>query len=192
MEAKEIIVYFNKIKVNIRLSGVMSETAEACVVPQYENGISTTGVSSAFLHSPASWAIADYQKMTSNKTLNPDDAVCSLISEGCNYRYLIQIPVLKDGNNFSKEEIEEHTGKCAVTALIYAADFGLKTLVVPSMNTGTLGPLSYLKAATVIISAIKTCSDYKEMSLEEITIALTNEKAFFAFVTAAASAKLSD
>lgn len=190
MEAKEIIVYFNKIKVNIRLSGVMSETAEACVVPQYENGISTTGVSSAFLHSPASWAITDYQKMT--KTLNPDDAVCSLISEGCNYKYLIQIPVLKDGNNFSKEEIEEHTGKCAVTALIYAADFGLKTLVMPSMNTGTLGPLSYLKAATVIISAIKTCSDYKEMSLEEITIALTNEKAFFAFVTAAASAKLSD
>jgi hypothetical protein len=40
MEAKEIIVYFNKIKVNIKLSGVMSESADACIVPQFDHGIS--------------------------------------------------------------------------------------------------------------------------------------------------------
>ena len=93
MEAKEIIVYFNKIKVNIKLSGVMSESADACIVPQFDHGISLSGISCAFIHSPAVEAISKYQKLIAEKTLKPNDALCSSV-EDCNYKYLIQIPVL--------------------------------------------------------------------------------------------------
>ena len=192
MEAKEIIVYFNKIKVNIKLSGVMSESADACIVPQFDHGISLSGISCAFIHSPAVEAISKYQKLIAEKTLKPNDALCSSV-EDCNYKYLIQIPVLilKDKTN-KTDAIQNHTTNYVIEALKKASSVKATSIVLPSMNTGIRYPLSYSEAARAILAAIKIFSKTPKANIKEITIALTSENAFLDFVAKAASLKLID
>ena len=182
MATKKFHVYFGDIRINITLSGVMSERADVCVVPHYATGISLTGISAAFIHSMARNSIIEYQNYARDKVLKPNFAYVSACN-GNNYRYLIHIPVLKRSTEKSKKIAKEDTFTGILSSLEGAQSVKAKTMVIPSINTGTTGVLSYEESGYETYRAIKTFIEKTPLtSLKEITIALKSQQALVAYL----------
>ena len=183
MNRKGFHVYAGDIRINVNLSGVMSEKADACIVPHYETGISLTGVSAAFIHSMARNSIIEYQDYARDKKLKPDFAYVASC-QGDNYKHLIHIPVLKrktEKNN--KKTSKEDTYLGILSALETAETIKARSVVIPSLNTGSSGVLTYEVAATETIRAIKTYIDKTpKKCIKEITIALKTRFAYDAYL----------
>ena len=179
MKTKKFSVYFDEVKVNIKLSGVLSEHADACIVPQYPTGISLTGVSAAFIHSKARNSIIAFQDFVRDKKLSANSAFVAACN-GDNYHYLIHTPALKRKGDCSIKSAltDTFTGICA--ALEAAKTVQAQTVVIPSFNTGPNSILSYEQSAKATLEAIVTFSTLPR-SLKEITIALKNKEAFEAY-----------
>ena len=190
MKAKETFAYFNQIKVNIRFSGVMSETADACIVPQYDNCASLSGVSAAFIHSPAASRIIEFQNyIKEKKKLMPNEVYCT--SGNKNYQYLIHTPVLRTPQSNFTPSIKTIIETCTFSAIECASKKQAKSIVIPSMNTGKNGILTYKNASHAILAAIKRFSTL-DSSINEVTIAIINEKAFVEYSATLAAIQLTN
>ena len=181
MKKKNYHVYFGDIRINVCFSGVMSEKADVCLVPQFGSGISLTGVSAAFIHSMARNSIIDYQEFAKDKKLEPGTAFISAC-QGDNYRYLAHIYILKHENP-PKEQIKKDTFYSIFAGLDAALSVKAKSVVIPSVNTGSNGGLNYEESATATFNAISAFSK-KNKSIKKITIALKTEYAFKTYLKA--------
>ena len=167
-------LYFNGIKVKLRYSGVFSEKADALFVPQYPNGVALTGISAAVIHSRARQAISNYQKILAKNKLLPYGEVYVYLCNKpeMNYRYLLQVPVLKAS--------AENTSFAISAALKKADNLELKSIVIPAVNTGRSGALTDEEAAEATFAAIASFSK-KAMHVEEIFLALYEKSTYLAY-----------
>ena len=171
---KKIIMEKNEkkcIEIEIYNAGVLSLQAFACVVPQKRTGISLTGVSASIIHSPARDGIIAFQKTIRDKKMLPFGNSTAHHCSGKNYRYLISIPVL--GASRLETEI------AIISALARADKIKAESIVIPAINTGESGALSYEESAKITKKAIHKLSEfYVVANLKKILLALPNENAY--------------
>lgn len=160
------------LNVKIKLSDVMSEKADACMVPQYDKTISNKGASLSLSKSQAIngiKALFDKQKISRLPFGSALMAPCG----GNNYRYLLNISVLG-----LKKEISSFVALYFSTrvALRCAEKTKLKTIVIP---TATKEENNLLTNEDMSLSILKAIFDIKNelRYIKEITILVSDQTA---------------
>ena len=169
----DIHPFNNKLKIDICISDVLTEQADACIVPAHPKRASTSGISKVLLNTPAKNAILAYQKEAEQKRV-PYGSVRITPCSGNNYKYLIHISTL--GLTHHTASVETLYFGIRI-ALKQAEKEGITSIVIPAINTGKTQMLSYNEAA---LSTLKAIFDIKHQlkRLTNIKIVLKNSEAY--------------
>jgi len=155
--------------IKVKISDVLKEKADACIVPQYDKKISMSGASRSLFYSSAKDGIIALQKHQETQRIPFGSAFLSQCS-GKNYSYLIHLSVLglnKDISSFN--------------ALYFATRVALKSAEKEKLNTivitlATKQENPLLTDEEMSLSIIKAIFDVKKelKHIREITILTQN------------------
>ena len=161
------------LNVKVKISDVLKEKANACMVPQYDKKISLDGASQSLIYSPAKNGIIALQEHQKTQRL-PFGSAFLTPCNGKNYSFLIHLSVLglnKDISSFN--------------ALYFATRVGLKSAEKERLNTivialATKQENPLLTDEEMSLSIIKAIFDVKkELNyIREITILTPNNDAY--------------
>ena len=161
--------YFGGIKIKIKCSGIFSEKADVCIIPQHSHGIELKGLSARIAHSPARSSIIAFQNYLSKAKTLPLGEVFTTPCEDEHYSYLMQISVL----DCPVDKISQIISTAIQKAMQEAERLGAKTLIIPEINCALL-------PKTAIMSEIKKHAK-RGHSIRQVTLLCNNERSCYEY-----------
>ncbi len=157
-------------KVDLSCSGVSSQKADVCIVPQYKTGTSLTGTSAELIHSDSKNGIVAFDNYIYGKKLEAQDAFSS--SCNGNYQYLIHIPVLAKASEQSNSQSFKDISEGVAAAIKEAHKLNAKKILIPSIGDERCVRLSHIEVAKAVYRAIQKTAHIDD----QIIIAVKNQE----------------
>ncbi|MBR1648090.1 MAG: hypothetical protein IJ689_00650 [Alphaproteobacteria bacterium] len=142
-------MFVNGINIEIIKGDIATVAADAYVVPQYRDHISTDGVSGRLLHSSAFRAVLDYGEAAHYMNYPFGYAVSFADSSAMCKRVICAVLL-----GMPQDEAFELVQMAVYFALREAEKHGLHEIAIPALGTGDKMPLDFDKSAIAIVSAL--------------------------------------
>lgn len=148
--------------------------ADAYVVPQFRNVVSTGGVAGAIIRAGAREGMARYGDYLARKVAVarlPDwGEVLTVESGGGQSRHLMHAVTVQSGNKVTEGEA---ISKAVGNSVVEANRLGLRRVIFPALGTGVLGELVGGESARLILGGLWALwEDYPDVSLSQVIIAI--------------------